>query len=341
MVPPLIGSWLFYISSGRLDDAEEATKQIFEVAETTDQPDLLLQAHHAAWPIPAIRGAFTRSQRHIEQGLALYDFDQHRHHALIYMGHDPAVCAHGVGSTVSYALGRLAGAADHARTALQLARRLEHAPTMAFALWFVGCAQAAQSDVVHTSSAADELLRISEEQKLPQMRASALILGGWAMAADGEPKAALQQIEAGLAAWRRIGMRNFLQVFEVLAAEASLRACQYDAGLRHASEAFAIGKQTGERWWEPRALGVQANALLHLGDRAAAEDRFAAALQSAREQAAKSWELRAATRLASLWADQGKRAQARDLLAPVYGWFTEGFDTADLKHAKALLDELA
>jgi predicted ATPase len=341
MVPPLVGSWLFYISSGRFDDAEEMTRRIFEVAQATGERDLLLQAHHAAWPIPAIRGAFAESRPHIEQGLALYDLERHRHHALTYMGHDPAVCAHAVGSIVGSLTGRLAEAEDHASNAVRLARRLEHAPTLALALWFVGCAHAARGEAGRTRAMTDELLRLSEEQKLPQMRASALILGGWALAAHGEPKPARQQIDTGLSIWRGIGMRNFLQLFGVLAADASLRARGYEEAFRHASEALAIGAQTGERWWEPRALSAQGSALVHLGEIAAAEERFEAALRCARKQGAKTWELRAAASLARIWAEQGERQKALDLLAPVHGWFTEGLDAPDLIEARDLLNSLA
>jgi predicted ATPase len=256
------------------------------------------------------------------------------------MGHDPGVCAHAVGSNVSYALGQLAGAEEHARSAVELAKRVEHAPTLAFALWFVGCAHAARSDIGRTKSVADELLRLSEEQRLPQMRTSALILGGWATAADGEPKAALREIDAGLSSWRGIGMRNFLQVFGVLAAEVALVAGDYEESLRRAAEALAIGKETGEGWWTSRGLTVQGSAFLHLGDRDAAEDRFDAALQEARQQGARSWELRAATSLARLWSEQGEPRRAHDLLEPIHGWFTGDFDTADLRDAKALLDAL-
>jgi len=340
MVPALVGSWLFYISSGRLDDAEEATTRIFEVADATQDRDLLLQAHHAAWPIPAVRGAFAESRPHIEHGLALYDFDQHRHHALTYMGHDPGVCAHVIGTNVSYGLGRLAEAGEHARNAVTLAGRVQHAPTLAFALSFLGIANAARSDVAGTGSVAEELLRLSEEQRLPQMRATAMILGGWAMAADA-PKAGVEQIDIGLSSWRRIGMRNFLQTFGVLAAEASLAAGDHQEGLRQISEALMIGEETGEGWWRSRALAVQGTTLLHLGDTDAAKDRLEAALRCARQQGAKSWELRAATSLARLRAERGDRREAHDLLAPIYGWFTEGVATPDLIKAKALLDQLS
>lgn len=341
LVPPLVGMWLFHATRGRFDLADQVTQELFQVAKTTSNRDLLLQSHHAAWPIPMYRGAFVRSNEHIEKGLALYDYEQHKHHAFVYLGHDPAVCAHALGAGVVWALGFPDRAHRHDTDALQIARRLGHAPTLAFALWFLGAAHAARGDKAAALSTAEKLLQLSEEQKLVQTEASALIISGWALALTGQAEDGLERIRTGLENWNRIGARTWLQPFTCLFAESLLHSQRRAEALETLAQALDIGEQTGERWWESRIHQLRAQALLQSGDADSAAVSLQRAIQVARAQDAKSWELRAATSLARHWAEQGKRHDAHDLLAPVYGWFTEGFGTPDLKEAKALLDELA
>jgi predicted ATPase len=135
LVPPLVGLWLFNLSRGRFDAAGEVTHELFQVAQKSNDPDLLLQAHHAAWPVAGLGGAFAAADDHIRRGLAVYDYERHRHHAFVYMGHDPAVCAHSLGGSAVWALGFPERARQHLAEAPQLARRMGHAPTLAFALW--------------------------------------------------------------------------------------------------------------------------------------------------------------------------------------------------------------
>ena len=342
LVPPLVGLWLFYLSRGRFEAADETTSELFQVAHALDDPDLLLQAHHAAWPTPMLRGAFTRSHGHIRHGLELYDYDRHKHHAFVYMGHDPAVCGHALAAGVTWMLGLGEQAERHAADALELARRLRHAPTLAFALWFIAGGHAARSDHVAALGATEELFQLSEDQGLVQTRTSALIIGGWAAACSGRAKEGVEQVRAGLADWRRMGFRNYLQPFTCLLAESLTHTGHYAEALEHLGQASAVGDEIGERWWEARIHRLRGDLLLHSGARKEAAVRaFGIAIEVARAQDAKGFELQAARSLARLWAEQGERAKAHDLLAPVYGWFTEGFDTQGLKDAKALLDQLA
>ncbi len=342
LVPPLVGLWLFYLSRGRYDGADEITDELFQVAEATKDADLLLQAHHAAWPLPMLRGNFAELYGHIAKGIELYDPERHKQHAFLYMGHDPAVCAHALGAGVVWALGRPEQARAHADDAIQFAHRMRHPPTLAFALWLVGVANAAAGDSGAALSTAEQLLKLSEEQELPQTRASALIIAGWAMAQADQIQEGLKQLRAGLADWHRMGIRSYLQVFTCLLAESCMRAGRYAEALEYLAQAFAIGEETGERWWEARIHRTRGQVLLHAGpgNKDEATMSFQSSIQIARAQGAKSLELRAAISLARLWADQGRRIEAQGLLAPVYDWFTEGFGTADLKEAKALLEEL-
>ncbi len=343
LVPPLVGLWLFYMSRGRWDGADEITGELFGVAEATNDADLLLQAHHAAWPLPMLRGRFAESYGHIAKGIELYDRDRHKQHAFLYMGHDPAVCAHALGAGVVWTLGRPDQARAHAKDALQLAHRLDHPPTLAFALWFLSGAHAAAGDSGAALSTAERLLRLSEEQRLPQTRASALIIAGWAMVQADEIEQGLKQVRVGLADWHRMGIRSYLQPFTCLLAESLIRAGRYGEAFECLAEAAAVGEETGERWWAARVLCTRGDLLLHAdaGHEDEATASFQSAIQIARSQGARSLELRAVLRLARLWGERGARQPARDLLAPVYGSFTEGFGTTDLKEAKALLDQLA
>jgi predicted ATPase len=165
----------------------------------------------------------------------------------------------------------------------------------------------------------------------------------WALAHQGQAKDGIEQIHQGLTAWRATGAEIHRPYFLMLLAEANGTMGQPEAGLTVLAEALTLVDKTGERWYEPElyrltgALLVQQSADHH----AEAQACFYQALDVARAQQAKSFELRAATSLCRLWQQQGKRAIARDPLVPIYGWFTEGFDTADLQEAKALLEELA
>jgi len=229
LVPPLVGIWLFHNARGRYDLADKATAKLFNIARATADEDVLLQAHHAEWPILLFRGSFESAHEQIERGLGLYEFERHKGHALIYMGHDPAVCAHGCGSQVLSALGFPERAEQHAVQALALARRVAHAPTLAFALWYVSGGRAARGDARAVLAATDELLTLSREQKLGPFEASAQLLGGWALATTGSVAEGLERMRLGFDIWNGTGNRTWLHVFTCLHGDGLLsprkRAC--------------------------------------------------------------------------------------------------------------------
>ncbi len=170
-----------------------------------------------------------------------------------------------------------------------------------------------------------------------------MALRGWALAERGQGEAGIAELRSAMATIRAIGVAAELPWYLALLAGAHATVGQTAEGVDAIAEALALVASTNERFYEAEIYRVQGELLLkHRGSNtvAEAETCFRQALDIARVQSAKSWELRAATSLARLWADQGERAEAHDLLAPVYDWFTEGFETADLKDAKALLDEL-
>ena len=168
-----------------------------------------------------------------------------------------------------------------------------------------------------------------------------MIVGGWAQAAAGNGEAGLAQLRCGLAGWRATGAEGWLPYYLGVAADTCSRAGQTDEALNVTLDALAKAENTAARWFEAELHRLTGEFLIANSDRNEGERCLHRALTVAREQNAQMWELRASTSLARLWRDQGKRTEARDLLVPVYGWFTEGFDTPDLKEAQALLDELS
>src|SRR5262249_8649638 len=176
----------------------------------------------------------------------------------------------------------------------------------------------------------------------PYWRAYSSILHGWALAHQGQTREGIEQIHHGMMAWRVTGAELNRSYFLTLLAEAHGTMGQPDPGLTALAEALTHVDKTGERWYEAEIHRLKGELLLQQNsdNQVEAESCFHHALDIARTQQAKSFELRTATSLARLWQSQGKRQEAHDLLASVYNWFTEGFDTADLQEAKALLAEL-
>jgi len=343
LAPFIANLWMFNVGQGRFDRADEISLDLFRIADELGSPEIRLQAHHCAWPTTCLRGLLTKANEHIDAGLALYDEARHAHHRYVYHGHDPAVCGLSIGASVQYALGFPAKAERLADEAITLARNLRHAPSLAQALALVCEPRAHFGGGGSIVVAANELLQLSKEHELRLYQGVALILLGLIAARSGETSEGIARLEEGLRVLIKLGRRQRMTSFLCIMAESQLLAGRHAEGLEKVTQALDLAAETGEHFYLSRLHGLRAQLLLHgygLADEGV-ELSLRQALVVARQQAAKGWELRAATSLARLRGDQGRRAEARDLLAPVYGWFTEGFDTPDLKEAKALLDELA
>jgi predicted ATPase len=190
---------------------------------------------------------------------------------------------------------------------------------------------------------AEAVVALATEQGFPLYVALGTSFRGWALAMQGQGEEGLAQIRQGIAAFRATGAALNIPYNCILLAEASAHLGRPEDGLQVLAEAHTLMEQHDERWWEAEIHRLRGVLLLRqpVSPQAEAEACFQQALTVARHQQAKSLELRAAMSLARLWQQQGKRVEAYELLAPVYGWFTEGFDTADLQEAKTLLDALA
>jgi predicted ATPase len=199
-----------------------------------------------------------------------------------------------------------------------------------------------RGETKRTHALAERLLAFATEQIFPFLAAQAMVFRGWSLVELGQGDKGLAQVRAGLTAYRGTGAELESSHWLGLLADAFLDTGQAEEGLRTIAEALDHVARTGVVYYEAELHRLDGELRLRSDapDEQRAEMSFHRALEIARQQPAKSWELRAATSLARLWGEQRRRAEARELLASVYGWFTEGFDTADLKDAKALLDEL-
>ena len=309
---------------------------LVQIADRVADPELSLQAHHSAWATWVWGGEFVRCQDHVRQGIALYDPDKHRHHALLYGGHDPGVCGKGQGAVALWALGYPDQAAQSAREAIALAEGLRHVPSVLHSLWFAAAVCHLRQDLATVRVCSDRLLTLGREHGLKQYQAIGGIFHGWALTRSGSWEEGLAELRSCVGFYGTIGW-TMLALFRAILAEAEL-----DAGNFEQAKALVATNDMCNRWWNAEFLRLLGE--LHrsgpLRDRAAAEQSYREALAVARGQQAKALELRAATGLVRLLCDEGRPHEARDLLTPICGWFTEGLDTPDFVEAKALLTNL-
>jgi class 3 adenylate cyclase/predicted ATPase len=342
----LWGVWYGYNVRGEYQRARELGEQLLSLAEHVRDPDLLLEAHHALWAILFYGGELAAARPHLEQGLRLYEPKRHRSHAASYTGHDPGVCCRIVAAQSLWLLGYPDQAVASSQASLDLAQQLGHPFSLVVALGFAAMLHHCRREAPLTQARAEAAITLATEQDFPQQLERARSLRGWALAARGHGEEGIALIREALTSGRSTGATRDRPYNLALLAEASAQVGQTTEGLETLAEALAILAESGVRWWEAELYRLWGELLLSAerGVQNAgltAEECFHQALNIARRQQAKSLELRAAMSLSRLWQHQGKRGAARDLLAPIYGWFTEGFDTADLRTAKALLDELS
>jgi predicted ATPase len=286
------------------------------------------------------QGKFASSLAHCDRAISIYD--PALHHGLVQVfGADQGVAALAYAAWNLWYLGQPDAALARAGEAVALAHRVNHPFNLAFAL-FMGetAVHSLRRDATAQRERAAEVIALSAAQGFPVWLGVGRALHGAARVMQGDPSA-LGEIMEGLALAAETGNQLGAPWFSKVLAEAQQAADQLPAARGTVATALAVAAQTGQPNCDADLHRLDGDLLLATGgapDEAAA--RYHRALAIAREQGSRSLELRAATSLARLWRDQGKRAEARELLAPVYGWFTEGFDTADLQQAKSLLEEL-
>jgi predicted ATPase len=241
-----------------------------------------------------------------------------------------------------WCLGYPEAAIKQAQEALDLARKLGHPMSLVEVIYFAGCLfNRMRRDGQALKEHAEELITLSKEKALVSWWGEGVTVLGEAMVILGQAEQGMEQLHAGMATYRSSGKRRHLPGRLCSFAEAQSESGRPEEGLATLSEALTLLEETGERLWETELCRLEAELLLALGDVAEAEASLQKAIEVARGQQAKSWELRATTSLARLWHEQGRTHEAYAVLAEVYSWFTEGFDTRDLKEARRLLDQLS
>ncbi|HVH74903.1 MAG TPA: AAA family ATPase [Stellaceae bacterium] len=341
IAPSVANLWLFNSARGRFDRSDEIAADLFRIARALDDPEILLQAHHCSWATRFFQARFREAGEHVAAATELYDEERHAHHRHVYLGHDPGVCRLNFASCLANAQGYPDRARRLAEEGLVLARRLNHAASLANALWRACEVYAVLDEPEAVRGYATELLRLADSAGLSTPRFYGTGFLGWAAARLGEVEEGLARLDEANRVLRGLGTHVHATFLLGLRAEALMAAGRYAETLQQANEALEATSQ-GEATYLSHLHRVRAAALRHLRDARDPEIEadLQRALSVAREQEAKGWEIGAATDLARLWADADRRAEAYELLAPVYDSFTEGFDTADLRAAKAVLDEL-
>jgi DNA-binding winged helix-turn-helix (wHTH) protein/predicted ATPase len=289
-----------------------------------------------------LTGDIAQSRAHFDQAIALYDPAEHRVLATRF-GQDVRVAALSYRSLALWMLGYPEVALADAENALENAREIGQAVTLAYALMHGSLTRMLCGNYLTATAEAEEAVALTDEKGAPFWKALGILAQGCVSALTGKASNAVQMITSGITAYRSTGATMWAPLSLSYLASAHAELGRFDDAWRCIDEAMSAVETTKERWWAAEIHRIAGRITLKSPQRdaAKAEAHFERALAIARGQQAKSWELRVVMSMARLWLDQGKPDEARDLLAPVYGRFTEGFDTRDLKEAKALLDELA
>ncbi len=334
----LYGLWTFYTTKADYETARTLGEQLLILSESVDDTMMRLDAHLTLGCTSFFEGEFGQAHARGQQGLALYDPQQHQFHALQH----PGVISHIWMALPLWFLGYPQQALMWSHEALTLARSLDHPFSLAVTLTWLAMLHQCRRDGPQAQALAEEAITLSREEGFPFWLAVATLVWGWALIEQGQREEGVAQIHQGVTACQATGARIWQPYQLSLLAEAHDKAGQVEEAQQLLTEASTIVQQNGERYWEAEIHRLQGELLLSSSAKRVveAEACFNEAIEVARRQLAKSLELRAAMSLSRLWQHQDKRRDAYDLLATVYNWFTEGFDTADLQEAKVLLEEL-
>jgi predicted ATPase len=341
LFPVLRGLWGYYFTRAELQTAHELGKQLLTLAQQAQDSTMLLVAHAVLGRTLFWLGAVAAAHTHFTQGIALYDPQQHRASAFLY-GEDAGMVCHCHATQTLWYLGYPQQGLTRSHEVVLLAQQIRHPFILSYALPATAVFHQFRREWQTVQERAEATIIIATEQGFLFWMTLSSILRGWALARQGQAQAGIEQIHQSLVAHRATGAEVSRPYFLALLAEAHGILREPEAGLTVLTEAQTLVDTTGDRWYESELYRLKGELLLQQSsdNSTEAETCFQRAISIARAQQAKSLELRAATSLAKLWQQQGKRQEAHDLLAPVYHWFTEGFDTADLQEAQALLDAL-
>jgi len=324
------------------DVAREFAAQFLALAEKQKAIVQLMVGHRLMGTSLLLTGDIAQGRTHLDQALALYDPAEHRPLAMRF-GQEIRVAILGHRSMALWAFGYAEAALADTEQALRDAREISHAATLMYALYNTSLTHILRGNYAAAKAEADELAALADEKGALLWKAWGMMNQGCVLALTGKASDAVHKITSGITAVRSTGGTLWMPFRLSHLTRAYAELGQFGDAWRYIDEAMTAMETTKERWCEAetRRMAGEIALMSPEPDAAKAQAYFERALTVARQQQAKSWELRAAMSMARLLRDQGKVREARDLLAPVYGWFTEGFDTLDLKEARALLEALA
>jgi predicted ATPase len=332
------GQSTYHLYRGELELALPLDEDLLRLSSQHNDSAGLVLGHQSFGRNLFFVGRFVSSRSHLEQALTLHDPISHR--SLVHqVGSHPHVNSQAYLGIDLFCLGFPDQALARSSAAIAEARRLAHPPSLAGNLATGIRLRLLLGDNVALGEWVDQLATVTTEQGFPHWRAMETICRGWVRVKNDDVAEGISLLRSGSAASRATGAWRPHNV-ALLAAACGI-AGQIDEALSLMDEALQIVERTGERWFAAELNRHKGQLLMRQGHFEAAEELYRKALRIAEGQEAKLWELRAAASLARLRRDQGRRAEAIDFLAPIYGWFTEGFDTPDLREARVLLDELA
>ena len=341
----LRGLWVSSLIRADYRTAYQLGEQLLHLAQSGQDPELLVEAHYALGQTLWVLGKFFLAQEHLGQVLTLYSPDQ-RHAQVARYGLDLGVSCQRWMALNLWFLGYPTQALQRSHGALTLVRELNRPFDLAYTQLFAAILHQLRLEGQATREWAEKAITLSTDQGFAYVLAMTTSVEGWALAEQGQVEKGIVQLRQGLAACQSSGGDTMRSHYLAQLATAYEKRGQTEEGLSILTEALDFVDKTGEGVFEAELYRLKGELLRQSDDQSLelratdAEACFRQAIDIARQQEAKSWELRAATSLARLWQSQGKKHEAHDLLTPVYNWFTEGFDTADLKDAKSLLDEL-
>jgi predicted ATPase len=352
ILPILYGRWVFYNQRAEYQTALQLAEEFLQLAQRQHDPAIVV-AHRCVGLSSTAMGELVSARPHFEQIAALYNPEQHRPLTFQY-AHDPGPTGLIAGALDLWLLGYVEQARRWSDRALMLAREAAHAYTLAYTLVFSSWLYRFCQEQAVAQEQAEEVIPIATKQGFVMWLAGGIFTRGWALAQQGQGEAGIAQMVQGLAATHATGAEFLRTHYLALLAQGYETAEQPETGLRVLAEALAQVEKTEERFWEAEIYRLKGELLLmaegagrslgvveEMQDAESPEGCFLTAIEIARRQEGKSLELRATVSLGRLWQQQGKKNQARRMLADIYGWFTEGFDTLDLQQAEALLQELS
>jgi len=358
----LLGLRRFYLVQVELQIARELGEQLLRLAQDKRDSPLLVEAHEALGLPLFWLGDLSSARAHLEQGIALYD-PQHHHFHVSRHGQDPGVLCRLYEALALWHLGYPDQALQSAREALTLSQELSHPYSRVFALFLAAWVHQYRREGPAAQTLAESMIALCEEYGFPFWLAEGAIFRGSALVEQGQLKEGLISIRQGVSAHQATGVELARPYFLGLLTEAYEKGGQREKALETLTAALALVEKKGERMWEAelyRLKGTLAQQQTHACDAQGlvlpevvtsapacnaaanieAETYYQQSIEIARDQHAKSLELRGTMSLARLWKQQGKQEEARQTLAEIYHWFGEGFETKDLQEAKLLLDEL-